>query len=118
MISNIAGKELGDDSITKNSNNNNTIVRGLSMEAFFTLAHALCAMAEYVKCLLDRKQFKFVLLGKLNNDAIEMHFCLMRSMSGANMALDIKSFCQNYRRASMKNTVSLCCDANGSFNRD
>ena len=45
MICAIIDKELGDDSVTKNSNNIKTIKGGLSIETFFTLAHALCAMA-------------------------------------------------------------------------
>ena len=56
--------------------------------------------------------------GKSNNYPIEMCFCLMRSMSGENMALDVKYFCQNVRTALIKNIVSLCCDADERFGRD
>ena len=59
-----------------------------------------------------------MLPGKLNNDMIEMHFYLMRRMSGANMALDVKSFCQNAWAALMKDIVSLCCNVDKSFDRD
>ena len=55
MILSIIDKELGDDSITKNSNNNKSIKGGLSIETFFTLAPALCTMAECIKHLLDKK---------------------------------------------------------------
>ena len=47
-----------------------------------------------------------------------MHFCLMKSVSGANVALDVKSFCQNARTALMKKIVSLCCNVDRSFDRD
>ena len=53
---------------------------------FFALAHTLCAIAGCTKCLLDSKQFKQVLLGKLNNNVIEIYFCLMRSIPEDNMA--------------------------------
>ena len=54
-----------DDSTPTDSNNKQTVVGGLSMETFFTLSHALRAMTDCVKHLLDVKIFKYVLPGKM-----------------------------------------------------
>ena len=54
MMSDIIEQEWGDDSITKNSNDKNTIFGGLSID-FFALAHTLRTMAECVKHSLDFK---------------------------------------------------------------
>ena len=59
-----------------------------------------------------------MLPGTLSSDAFEMHFYLMRSMLEVNIALDVKSFCQNACTALMKNIVFLCYKADESFNRD
>ena len=59
---------------------------------FFTLSYTLRAMDECIEYLLDVKKVTCVLPGKLNNDPIEMCFCLMRSMPGADMALNVKYF--------------------------
>ena len=56
MISEIIDKEIiVDDSKPTDSNNNQTVVGGLSLETFFTLSHTLRAMTDCIKYLLDVK---------------------------------------------------------------
>ena len=52
------------------NNNDNKNIRGrrpligsLSEETFFTLAHTLYSFPEYMKYLLHKKKFKFILFG-------------------------------------------------------
>ena len=92
MSETIDEETIVDDSMLTDSNKNQTVVGGLSMETFFALSHALRAMTNCMKCLLEVRNFKCVLPGKMNNDPIESCFCLIRSMSGASVVLDAKSF--------------------------
>jgi len=118
IISEIINEKLNDNCIIKYINNNKIYIGSLSIEAFFSLSYTLYTIIDCIKYLLDVKKFAYILLGKLNNDLIKIYFCLMRSMSGANMALDTKSFYQNAYIALMRNIVSLCYNADRTFDRN
>ena len=55
MISEIIDKELNNNIITKIQYKNKAIAGGLIMEAFFTLSHRLCTIAESTQYLLNVK---------------------------------------------------------------
>ena len=95
MASEIIDEEvIVDDSMPADSKNDQTVVGSLSVETFFALPRALRDVTDRMKYLLEARNFKCVLPGKMSNDPIEPHFCLMRSAPGASVAIGAKFFCQ------------------------
>jgi len=68
------------------------LIGGPSEETFFTLSHTLRAFSELIPYLLEKKNFKYILTGQVNNDLIEMRFSLNRYLSGNHLALDVSIF--------------------------
>jgi len=56
----------------------------LSKETFLALRHTCEALAGCASFLLDRRDFRYVLLGHLQSDAIESRFGWLRQSAGAN----------------------------------
>jgi hypothetical protein len=62
---------------------------GLTRQTFLALRHTCLALADCAAYLLDRLDFKFVLLGNLQSDAIESRFGWLRQLSGANYCISM-----------------------------
>ena len=63
------------------------LIGGPSEETFLTLSHTLRSFSDLITYLLDKKGFKYVLCGRVNNDPIEMRFSLNRYLSGKSFSI-------------------------------
>lgn len=63
---------------------------GLSKETFLALRHTCEALADCASFLLDRRGFRYVLLGHLQSDAIESRFGWLRQLAGANYYISMR----------------------------
>jgi len=71
---------------------------GLSKETFLALRHTCLALADCASFLLDRRGFRFVLLGHLQSDAIESRFGWLRQLAGANYYISMRQVVEGDRK--------------------
>jgi hypothetical protein len=71
---------------------------GLTRETFLALRQTCCALADCAAYLLDRCGFNFVLLGRLQSDALESRFGWLRQLSGANYYISMRQVMEGDRK--------------------
>jgi len=71
---------------------------GLTRETFLALHQTCVALADCTCYLLDRRSFNYVLLGRLQSDAIERRFGWFRQMSGANYYISTRQVLESDRK--------------------
>jgi len=71
---------------------------GLTRETFLALRQTCLALADCASHLLDRREYKFVLLGSLQSDAIESRFGWLRQLSGANYFISTRQVLESDRK--------------------
>lgn len=71
---------------------------GLSKETFLAVRHTCEALADCASHMLDHLGFNYVLLGKLQSDAIESRFGWLRQLSGANYYISTKQVRESDRK--------------------
>ena len=71
---------------------------GLTRETFLALRHTCLVLADCASYLLDRRGFKFVLLGQLQSDALESRFGWLRQLSGANYYISMQQLVESDRK--------------------
>lgn len=71
---------------------------GLTPQTFLALRHTCLALAACASYLLEKLDFKFVLLGNLQSDPIESRFGWLRQMSGANYYISTKQVLDSERK--------------------
>ena len=70
----------------------------LSSETFFALRNTFHGLAELCEYLFDTTDLSYILLGKVNSDAIEHRFGVYRQLSGANFFVSLKQFLENEKK--------------------
>lgn len=73
-------------------------VAGLSKETFTALRHSCISISLLSKYLIEHLNFKYVLLGNIQSDALESRFGWYRQLSGANYFLSLNQVLQNEKR--------------------
>ena len=71
---------------------------GLTHETFLALRQTCLSLADCASYLLDRLEFKYVLLGKLQSDDIESRFGWLRQLSGANYFISMRQVIESSRK--------------------
>jgi len=71
---------------------------GLTRETFLALRQTCLALADCAAYLLERRDFKYVLLGQLQSDALESRFGWLRQLSGANYYISIRQVVDSNRK--------------------
>lgn len=72
--------------------------QGLTRETFLALRHTCLAMTDCATYLLDRLGFNFVLLGRLQSDALESRFGWLRQLAGANYFISMRQVVEGDRK--------------------
>jgi hypothetical protein len=97
----------------------------LTRETMFCAIQTSTALPLLAKYLMDVKEFRFVLLGKISSDAIEHRFGHYRQLAGANYFLSVRQFLGaekairlkslvKYSRLSMPEVIASLSDVAGS----
>ena len=71
---------------------------GLTRETFLALRETCLALADCAAYLLERRDFKYVLLGQLQSDALESRFGWLRQLSGANYYISVRQVVDSDRK--------------------
>ena len=79
----------------------------LSLETFTCAIQTAKSMPELVIFLLREKGLKYVLLGKINSDAIERRFGQYRQLAGANYFLSVRQFLEAEKSIRLKSLVKF-----------
>lgn len=71
---------------------------GLTHETFLALRQTCLSLADCASYLLDRLEFKYVLLGRIQSDDIESRFGWLRQLSGANYFVSMRQIIESSRK--------------------
>ena len=77
---------------------------GLTKETALALRHTCAAMTGLCKYLINRCDFKYVLMGKIQSDNIERRFGHVRQLSGANYSISMRQLHESEKKLC---TISL-----------
>jgi hypothetical protein len=77
----------------------------LSRETFTCAIQTGTALPDLAAYLLEVKEFRYVLLGKINSDAIEHRFGHYRQLAGANYFLSVRQFLEAEKAIRLKSLV-------------
>ena len=63
---------------------------GLSGKTFLAWTQTLSASVDLSQYLIEKRHFKYVLLGKFQSDPLEGHFGMYRQLNGASYFMNVR----------------------------
>ncbi len=80
---------------------------GLSKETFLATKQTTKGLFDIAKFLLEKKEFNFVMLGRLQSDPIERRFGWYRQLSGGNYFVSIRQILEAEKSIRLKSLVTF-----------
>uniref|UniRef100_A0A0K2UNI0 Putative LOC101234274 [Hydra vulgaris] n=1 Tax=Lepeophtheirus salmonis TaxID=72036 RepID=A0A0K2UNI0_LEPSM len=81
---------------------------GLTKDTFMTAIHTTSSIIELSEYLLDVKGLKFVCLGNITSDPIELHFGQYKQLSGIDYYLNCRQFVKTEKIIRLKVLINSC----------
>ena len=86
----------------------------LSNETMTALEHTLRALMSVSRYLLEDKNFRYVLLGKLQTDNLEFRFSQYRQLSGSNFHVSVQQLLESEKKLKLLSVLKLVSASKGA----